>query len=107
MVIYWLPCNFHKFTDKSNLGDLWGRPLQINSKHKKRIVSDFGDVHINVIRFVGMFENKFSRSFEQTVIKTHITTLHSNIKVNNVTKTMALNKIQSCYGLVLKMRTNR
>lgn len=81
MVVYWLPCYFHKFTDKSNLGDLWGRPLQINSKHKKMIVSDFGDVHNNVIIFVGMFENTFSRSFVQTVSKTHITTLHSKIRL--------------------------
>lgn len=107
MVVYWLPCYFHKVTDKSNLGDLKGRPLQINNKHKKRIVSDFGDVHNNVIRFVGMFENTFSRSFQQTVIKMHITTLYSNIKVNNDIKTMALNKIQSCYGFALKMRTNQ
>lgn len=75
MIICWLPRYFHKFTDKTNLGDLWGRLLQINSKNKKRIVPDFGDVHNNVIRLMGMFENSFSRSFEQTVIKTHITTV--------------------------------
>lgn len=106
ILLYWFSCYFLKNADKSNLGDLWGRPLQINSKHKKRIASDFGDVHNNVIRFVRKFENTFSRSFEQTVIKTHITTLHSKIKVNSDIKTMALNKIRSRYRLVLKMRTN-